>query len=70
MNTQERILRREISKCLKDIRRCEAELDQQYCAGEAFSSPAMVGLGDKFTGLWMKLSELDRQYEELILNAV
>lgn len=70
MNTQERVLRREISKCLKDIRRCEAELDQQYCAGEAFSSPAMVGLGDKLTGLGMNLSKLDRQYEELILSTV
>lgn len=70
MKAQERALQKEISKCLEDIQQCKATLNRNYCDGVALSSPIMVGLGIKLTGLETRLSELDRQHEELILNTV
>lgn len=70
MNAQEKALQRELSKCLDDIRQCETALNRNLSAGEALSSPVMVELGVKLTGLEMRLSELDRQHEELILSTV
>lgn len=52
------------------LQRCRQKLNQLYEAGEPLSSAKMVRIGSLATQHGMKLTALDRRYEDILLKPI